>query len=248
MSELLDTVLSAEPETVEPEPVVEPEPAPEPEPETPEPEPAPEPSPEPQPEEPEARHVPLSVFLDARDREKELKRRVAELEAQSAPQAPPEDMPDPIDDPRGFAAWQTQQVEQRIVAERFTMSDIMAKQVHGEEAVKTAAEWAFEKAKADPAFHLAYMRQPHPLDWIVREHKRQGLVSEIGDNVDDWFAREAAKRGYVQGAPVAAAPAPAVVTPQQAARPAPPRSIASDAPASAPTAPPTSGFLTFLDR
>lgn len=219
---LFENAPQAEAPMPEPEPVIEP---------TPEvvaeeaaPEPTPEPTPEPQEE---ARHVPLATFLDKRDEARELKRRVAELEAQTAKPAPA-DMPDPIDDPQGFAGWQQEQVQQALVAQRFEISDLMAKQAHGEETVKAAADWAMERAKSDPSFKMAYMQQPHPLDWIVREHKRVGLITEIGDNVDDWFAREAAKRGYAQSAPNAAA-APAVAAQAQPAPavPTPPRSLAS---------------------
>lgn len=197
--------------------------------------PAPEPTPEPEvPAAPEAkedeRNIPLPTFLDMRDRAKAAERRAAELEAQHAPRPTPPEMPDPIDDPQGFADWQQGQVQQALVTERFNWSDLMAKREHGEDAVKTAAEWATERAKSDPSFHQAYMQQPHPLDWIVREHKRNGLLTDIGDNVDDWFAREAAKRGYAAVPAPNAAAAPVVAAQAQPApsAPSPPRSLASE--------------------
>lgn len=175
------------------------------------------------------RSIPLPTFLDMRDRAKAAERRAQELEAQHAPRPAPVEMPDPVDDPHGFAAWQNGQVQEALIAERFNMSDMMAKQVHGAEVVKTAAEWATERARTDPAFRMSYMQQPHPLDWIVREHKRSGLISEIGDNVDDWFAREAAKRGFQPSVPNAAA-TPVVAAQAQPAPlvPSPPRSLASE--------------------
>jgi hypothetical protein len=211
-----------EPPVETPVPVTEAHPAPE---IAPEPTPAPEPAPE------KDKSVPLPTFLDMRDRAKEAERRAAELEARNAPQTPPQQMPDPVDDPQGFAAWNDARTQDALTAQRFEMSDLMAKQQYGEEVVKTAADWAMERASTDPVFKAAYMRQPHPLDWIVREHKRSGLLNDIGDNVDDWFVREAAKRGYQPTAPELA-PAPAVAATPTAAKPAvPPRSIASDAPA-----------------
>lgn len=228
-----------------PAPEVAPVEPPAPEPEAP---PAPEPTPEPPVEAPrEDKSVPLSALLDERDRRKAAEAKAAEFEARHSAPAPV-DMPDPIDDPRGFADWQQGQVQQALVSQRFEMSDLMAKQQYGEETVKTAAEWAMDKAKADPLFAQAYMQQPHPIDWIVREHKRSALVNDIGDNVDDWFAREAEKRGYAPTAPNPA-PAPAAVASPPAAKPAvPPRSIASDA-----TAPKTQGdnsadFMAIFKR
>lgn len=244
IEKLFENAPQAEAPTPEPEPVIEPTPEVA-EPVAPEPTPDPVAAPEAQDE---ARHVPLATFLDKRDEAKELKRRVAELEAQTAPKPAPVDMPDPIDDPHGFANWQQGQVQQALVAQRFEISDLMAKQTHGEEAVKTAAEWAMERAQSDPSFKMAYMQQPHPLDWIVREHKRSGLISEIGDNVDDWFTREAAKRGYAQAAPAAAA-APVAATPQPAVKPAvPPRSIASDATAPQAARDATTDFMAAFKR
>jgi hypothetical protein len=228
-----------------PAPEVAPVEPPAPEPEAP---PAPEPTPEPAPEAPkEDKSVPLSALLDERDRRKAAEAKAAEFEArQSAPA--PVDMPDPIDDPRGFADWQQNQVQQAVIANRFEVSDLMAKQQYGEETVKTAAEWAMEKAKAEPLFAQAYMQQPHPIDWIVREHKRSALLSEVGDNPDDWFQREAAKRGYAPTAPNSA-PAPAVAAPQPAVKPAvPPRSIASDAPAPKVQGDPSADFMAIFKR
>lgn len=231
-----------------PEPIVEAVTEPEiVEPVAPEPQPEPETAAEPEVKE-DPRSIPLPTFLDMRDRAKAAERRAEELEAKVSAPAPV-DMPDPIDDPQGFVAWQQGQFQQALVAERFNWSDTAARQVHGDETVKAAAEWAFEKAKADPAFGQTYMQQQHPLDWIVREHKRNGLITEIGDNVDDWFTREAAKRGYqAASAPLAATPQP-VVTPQPAVKPAvPPRSIASDAQAPAVAGEPAADFMAIFQR
>lgn len=198
-------------------------------PETPEPtldpEPAPEPTPEPEAPKDEPRTVPLATFLDQRDELRELKRRQSEWEAQ---QRQPQQRIDPFDDPDGFAAQQQQLVEQRLTQERFAFSDRFARKEHGAEAVEAAVTWASQRAEKDPVFAASYMREADPVDWIVQQHKRDALLSDIGGNVDDWFAREAAKRGYAAtSAPVEAAPAAAVVQP--AAKPAPPpRSIASE--------------------
>lgn len=227
IEQLFDGTMDAEPIAVTPETpaepiaeVVAPEVA-ERAAETPTPEPVA--SPEPQ----EGKHVPLAVFLDARDEAKELKRWKVEREAQDAARVAPDEMPDPIDDPRGFADWQEARITQRIVAERFTWSDNLAKQQHGAEVVETAAKWAMERAKSDPSFHQAYMQQQHPLDWIVREHKRSDLISKIGDDEEAYIRRRYAELN--PSAPIAAA-APAVAAQAQPASvaPSPPRSLASE--------------------
>jgi len=227
---LSDMTFEPEAEAPQPEPQVEAPAAPEVV-EQPAPEPAPEPEAPAAPAQPsDDKSIPLNIALNWRDEAKELKRWKAEREAQEASRQAPADMPDPIDDPQGFADWQQGQVQQALITERFNWSDTMAKQQHGEDAVKAAAEWAMDRANTDPAFRQAYMQQPHPLDWIVREHKRNGLLTEIGDNVDDWFTREAAKRGYAAVPAPNAAPAQVVAAQAQPAPvvPSPPRSLASE--------------------
>lgn len=212
-----------------------------------EPEPAPEPEPTPAPEAPreEPRTVPLATFLDQRDRLKELERREAEWKAQ---QGQPMQRIDPFDDPEGFAQQQQHLVQQAIITDRFERSHEDAVEKHGEEAVKAAVEWAQTRAQTNPAFAAEYMAKTRPIQWIVQQHKRDAIVSNIGDNVDDWFTREAAKRGYApQTAPVAAAPVAAAVQP--AAKPAaPPRSIASERTAPAAVTPQgeRDGFLASI--
>lgn len=232
MADFLDGFLSAEagePADVTPQPVetpVEPQVEAQPEPAAePAPEPAPEPTPEPEAPKEEQR-VPLATFLDKRDEARELKRRLEVYEAREREQQ--QTRIDPFDDPEGFAASQQQMVEQRLTQERFAFSDRFARKEHGAEAVDTAVKWAQDRAQNDPAFAMSYMREADPVDWIVQQHKRDALLSDIGGNVDDWFTREAAKRGYAAiSAPVEAAPVAAVVQP--ATKPAPPpRSIASE--------------------
>lgn len=228
--DFLENVLGdAEPEApvevepVAPEPVVQ-EAPPQPEPE------APVVATEPEPVKPEPGFVPISALMDERD-----KRKAAEERAkQFAPKPEESVIPDPLDNPVEYNAYMSQQLEARVAQERFNMSDIMAKQAHGEEVVKAAVEWAGQKAAQDPAFAVSYMREAHPIDWIVRQHKQSSLLSEIGDNVDDWFTREAAKRGYALAPAPVAAVAPAPVAPPAPKPAAPPRSIASDVSSSAP--------------
>lgn len=226
-----DDMVEAPAETVEPQEVVQPV------------EEAPvevvEPQEEAQPsmsaaQEAEARMVPLAAILDERDKKRaveaerdgiraERDRYKQQLEAQQRPQ---QAAPDPYDDPQGFAAHNARMVQDAVLNERFAMSDIMARSTHGAETVDKARQWALERANADPVFEATILRQQHPLDWIVQQHKRDALLSDIGDNVDDWFTREATKRGYAPASVAAAAPA--VVAQQQASPPVKvPRSLAT---------------------
>lgn len=174
----------------------------------------------PVPEEP--RHVPLATFLDARDEAKELKRRLADYEAREVASKQRTDAPDPYDDPNGFAAHQTAQVQEALTAQKFATSDMIARQQHGAETVEAAGTWAMERAKNDPVFAASYMREQHPIDWIVQQHKRDELLKQIGDNPDEWV-----KRRYAEIAPAPIAAAPVAAQQQPASPPTPPRSLAS---------------------
>lgn len=204
-------VVMEEAEAIAPEPIPEPEPQPQPEPVA------------PRPERPDPGFVPIATMMEERDKRRALEAEIAKYRQQQAPEAP-----DPYDDPNGFAAHQQQLIEQRMTQQRFELGDMFARQTHGAEVVDQAIAWAQERANADPAFVAGYMRQQNPVDWIVQQHKREALLSDIGGNVDDWFEREAAKRGYAKpSAPVAAA-APVAAPIQQAVPPVKvPRSLAT---------------------
>lgn len=228
-----EPVVSAEPPEAQPAaapaPTEQPAPA---APETPQ-EPPTEPVAQPKPD---GAHAPISALLDERDRRKAAEARLAALEASQQPAA----HPDPLDDPEGYNAYLNSQLESRLAQERTGMSNVMAVQAHGKEAVESAIGWANERVQSDPTFLLAWQHafknEPHPIDWVVRQHQRDAMVSGLGGvtSLDDWFQQEAAKRGYApQSAPVAAATLAAAPPASKPA--APPRSIASDASASAPT-------------
>lgn len=230
MADFLENVFG----DAQPEADVEP-PAPTPEPEavaeapTPEPE-TPEVQAEPVREAPQQGYVPIAAMMDERDKRKAIEAENRALrEQQARPQA---EVPDPFDNPGDYTAYMKQQLDGALQQQKVDMSWAFAVQQHGEEQANKAKDWALEKAQNDPGFaqmlDVEFKRQPMPIDWIVQQHKRDALLSDIGDvsKLDDWFAREAAKRGYAQqsAAPLAA-PVVAATKPAQAL---PPRSIASD--------------------
>lgn len=190
---------------------------------TPELEPAPEPEPAPEaPREDEQRTIPLATALQWRDEAKELKRWKEQQEA--AQKRPDAAAPDPFDDPSGFAAYQEQRVEQRLTQERFAMSDTIARQTHGADTVEAAVQWAQERASQDPMFAGSYMRQPHPIDWIVQQHKRDADLSDYQKDPVAFARRILEANGQLS----ASTPAPAAVVPTPASPPARvPRSLAS---------------------
>lgn len=184
------------------------------------------PAPEAAPQERGDKFVPLAAMLDERDKRKALEAKLAELEASKAQQQPA-DIPDPYDDPNGYAAYLNNAVQQSTLAVKFDMSEEMAVASHGQEAVETAKEWAIARAQADPGFKQQMLSSRHPIDWAVRQHKQaEDLKLYQTDPVA--FARRILE-AQGQSVPDATAGAVPVVGQQPAAsaRPAPPRSIAS---------------------
>lgn len=179
---------------------------------------------EPKPAEAQEHHVPLAKYLDTRDELKELKRWKTEHEAKAAT---PAKVPDPVDDPDGFARFADERVTTQVTNLKFEMSDQMARQAHGAETVEKATEWALGKAQRDPIFAAQYMREAHPIDWIVRQHKRDGLVSQLGDDPDEYVRRRAAELGLT-APPAGEVPKPA--TEQPAEKPAAPTKSLIDQP------------------
>jgi hypothetical protein len=208
--------------------------APQGEPEQLDPEPVTAPEPEPEALKQEERSIPLATALAWRDEAKEYRRKVEAFEAaQRQPQNP-----DPLDDPAGFQQHINAQLENRLWEERVSTSARYAEREFGKQDTEAAVTWATERANGDPIFMQQLRSQIEPVRWIVQQHKRDAMLSGMGDNPDDWFEQEAAKRGWQkQSAPVAA-PIPVVAVAQPVAKPtAPPRSIASERAAPAPVTP-----------
>lgn len=156
----------------------------------------------------EQRTVPLPTFLDQRDELKAERKRREEAEARLNEREAPK-APDPFDSPEEFAQFTDQKLQSALIGQRFQMSELMAKQAHGADTVDAAAKWAEEKAKADPTFAASYMREMHPIDWIVRQHKRDGLISQLPDDVaslDELIEKRIAERGLIAPGAVMVAP------------------------------------------
>ncbi len=211
-----------------PEPVAAPSPAPEPTPVEPIPAPAAVEPPKPvEAPKPEPGYVPIAAVLDEREKRKDLEKRIAAYEAaeRQAPSVPT--------DPEQLAQYIEQQTQRALVNARFEDSEERATEKHGADAVTAAKEWGMQRAQQSPAFAAEYIKQKNPIDWAVRQHKREKLVSELGD--DDasqkaFIERRARELGLIppvsppQSAPARAAPQP---PPPPEPAPLPTRSLAS---------------------
>ena len=121
------------------------------------------------------------AYKDEKEKRQALEKRLAEAEAarppQQAQQAPAP--PDPIDDPNAYTAHMQQQLNQQLVNERLNVSEVIARQQHGDEVVQAAQE-AFKVA--DIATKQRVMASPNPYGELVQWHNKQQAMADIGDD------------------------------------------------------------------
>lgn len=194
--------------------------------------PAPAPEAEPAPAAPPPGFVPIQA-LDARNA------RIRQLEAEAAqretPAQPAEQrIPDPVEDPAGFQAYQMQREESIRWQAITSTSQMLANQAHGAETVKAAAEAFAVEVQQRPWLVQELRRQPHPYDWVVNRHQRETALASV--TAADLAAFQAWKAAQTAGAttgPTPAAPAAGSPSPTPST---PPRSLASAPAAGAPAA------------
>lgn len=202
--------------------------------EAPQPAPVPPPAPEPQ-------HVPLSAHLDEREKRQAAERRAQEyedrirrLEAQS--QQPPPAMPDPYEDPEGFAAHQQRQMDARFYEANRNWSRRIAEIQHGAEKVAEAHEWGLKRCGEDPFFNQKVLASQDPYGVVMAEFQREALSAVDPSEFQQYLAWKASQ-GQAPPNPAPPAPSP---TP-------PPRSLAStpSAGTSKPGEQPVGGGVAF---
>ena len=121
------------------------------------------------------------AYKDEKDKRQALEAKVAEMEARQRNQPQPQPQaPDPIDDPQAYNAYVRQEVEQQVLNARLDMSEAMARQAHGDEAVEAALEAA--KALQDKAVAQKIMHAPNPYGELMKWHQREQVMSEIGED------------------------------------------------------------------
>ncbi len=157
-------------------------------------------------------------------------RRLREIEDRQRSQAK---IPTFQDDPEAYAQYQQQQREMDKAEIRFEQSEVMAREKHGDALVTEVMEWAVQKGAEEKArlgispFATEYFRQKHPVDWAVKQHKREIAQREIGDDLDAYKAKIIAEHIAANAAPQTAAQPVTAVPPTTPAQPRPPRSLAS---------------------
>lgn len=159
-----------------------------------------------QPKPEETGHAPIAALLDERDKRKAAEARLAQLEqAQQAQQTV--QMPDPLEDPEGFAAAQEARVQSAMYQMNLRYSERLAVVEHGPEKVATAKAWAVAKCDADPHFNARVASSEDPVGLAVREYEREEIASKVTPSEFEQFqAWKAAQSQLQQQAAPAAQP------------------------------------------
>lgn len=193
--------------------------------------------------------IPIGALLDEREKRKELERELATLRQQQPTQQA--SVPDPYDQPNEFAAHIEGQIAQARQAQKVDTSYHLAVRDYGKDQVEEARTWALEKAQSDPVFmqqvEVAFQTQALPIDWVIQQHKRDGLVSQIGDRSIDDFVKDYIARNPTLLGQTAPASATAAVVPASASAPRVPRSLASQATAPSDVRQTATGPLVGVD-
>ena len=88
-----------------------------------------------------------------------------------------EDVPDPILDPQGYADFRERKMQIMLINERVNMSEVMARQKHGDELVNQALDAAHRSGIA-PQFQT----ERDPFGSLIQWFRRASVLQEVGED------------------------------------------------------------------
>lgn len=146
----------------------------------------------------------------------ELRAQLARLSTPQKPAEPPAPPPTLWDAPDEFIASQLTPVQQQMADMREFVSENMAIQAHGAETVEAAKKAAEQIARTPEGQQMIsrLLQSRHPYDDLVKWHKSQSILSEIGTDpeaykqkiIQEYLAQQQPTPQAQPQAPQAAAP------------------------------------------
>ena len=132
----------------------------------------------------------------AEDHARQLETRLNEIQAQLR-QATPEKTPDFFENPdqatMAVVAKVLQPYAEETRSQLMALGRMVASNVHGQDKVD-AAEQAFldarDKRTLDPMDYERVVQSPNRYDAVVQWHKRQNVLSSVGDDPAAWFEKQ----------------------------------------------------------
>lgn len=146
---------------------------------------------------PEPVMVPLAALHEVRDKVKHLEGELAAAKSQPEPVA----VPDVFEDPEGFQAFQTSQVDMKTLSVKLDLSEDLAREKFGDDTVEAAREWALKRYEDLPGYKQKVLSQRNPYAFIVQEYQKDQLASQV--NPDDWTQFQAWKAAQSAVVPAA---------------------------------------------
>lgn len=143
---------------------------------------------DPEPEKPDPVMVPLAALHETRDENKALKRAIEDLQRRMEPKQEEVKAPDILDDQEGYNGFIQQRISMATMNARLDMSEGLARDSYGDDAVNAALEAAKAAGVA-----TSFADQKHPWGAMVKWHEKQLKMAEIGDDPDGWREREREK-------------------------------------------------------
>jgi hypothetical protein len=142
----------------------------------------------------EPKMVPVTALEKERRKRQEYERELEALRKQLQPEQQTQQQqqrqgpqpPDPFTDPAGFAEFVQAQVEERFLTHRLNDSEERAIATYGADVVDAAYE-AVLKAGPHEAQRLLATKDPYAE--LVKWHKRQLAMAEVGDDIEAYKAR-----------------------------------------------------------
>lgn len=165
--------------------------------------------------------VPLGAVLDERDKRKALE---VELERLRSQQPQPQlQMPDPYEDPEGFASAQQALLDQRLQNITLNTSERFARKEHGPETVESAKGWALQRFGTDPLYRQQVLNDPDPYERVVKDWRAEQMLAEVNPSEFEQFKAWKAAQGQLQmqpgGQPPPSTSAPTIPAPSLASAP-----------------------------
>jgi len=128
-----------------------------------------------------------------RQRYAEAQRQLMEFQAQKAP--------DIQTDPQGHLQYVRMQEAQSRFNEKLNLSERYARKVLGDELVSEAQHAFMSAAQRDPILQAQLAREEDPYGFVVKWHKREKLLAEIGDDPEAYRQRLLQQPAPQQAAP-----------------------------------------------
>ena len=165
--------------------------------------------------------IPVAKYMALRDKERQTQAEIQHLRQQLQRYSqPPQELPDPLTDPRGYENYIAQQIDQRLAQSRrefdeyrYADSEERAADRYGRELVEEAFA-AFQQANMqDPSMWHRFHASRDPWGQMVNWYNQAKLMSQIGDDPDAWVERrfaeiQAAKAAQAQARGSSPPPAP----------------------------------------